>query len=556
MTIQLRGWQSDAVERGLKWYEEDRGPFLINAAPGTGKTICSIVIAMHLIRRKKIDRVIVIAPRKEVVRQWARDFKDITGRHMMRVTSVSDNEDSLTEHGVDVCATWAAIQNLSDAFQAMCRDKKTFIICDEHHHAAVEAAWGSSAESAFKDAAYSLVLTGTPIRSDGEETTWFAYDSKGRIDHPEQGTFSLSYGEAVDLLYCRPVSFHRHEGNFRVKLDDNEELRVSGQKGIENPESIRDIKAVQAALDYYLLACTPTYEKDGVTPNVRSYQGSMLQWGSSKLDNLRLRMPSAGGLVIAPNIEVADHMADLLEIIENERPTIVHTKTNNVEEKIEAFRNTSKRWIVSVGMVSEGVDIKRLRVLVYLPTARTELHFRQAIGRVVRSGGKEDDSRAYVIMPTHKLFEEYARRVEREMPAIHKSEGESKANEKVCGECGETNELNAETCSFCEKSFPVREEKFVACNACGGLNQISARDCQFCGADFRLNYTLELEEAFRMGAIIRGMELEESLVQESEDMSEQVRERILQDGDEVMLKFLRTFPEESFAKFKRIIDGD
>ena len=43
-------------------------------------------------------------------------------------------------------------------------------------------------------------------------------------------------------------------------------------------------------------------------------------------------------------------------------------------------------------MVSEGVDIPRLRVLVYLPML-TELAFRQAVGRVVRTFGYDDISR-------------------------------------------------------------------------------------------------------------------------------------------------------------------
>ena len=67
-------------------------------------------------------------------------------------------------------------------------------------------------------------------------------------------------------------------------------------------------------------------------------------------------------------------------------------------------------------MISEGVDIKRLRVLVYLPNAKTELAFRQSIGRVIRSMGPNDVSRAYVIMPILTVFDKYARRVEDEMP--------------------------------------------------------------------------------------------------------------------------------------------
>ncbi len=46
------------------------------------------------------------------------------------------------------------------------------------------------------------------------------------------------------------------------------------------------------------------------------------------------------------------------------------------------------RWLVSVLMVSEGVDIPRLRVGVYATPARTELFFRQVMGRFVRRTGQ------------------------------------------------------------------------------------------------------------------------------------------------------------------------
>ena len=55
-------------------------------------------------------------------------------------------------------------------------------VCDEHHHAAVEAVWGDSAMDAFNEAKYSIVLTGTPIRSDGKETTWFGFDAPTKFN--------------------------------------------------------------------------------------------------------------------------------------------------------------------------------------------------------------------------------------------------------------------------------------------------------------------------------------------------------------------------------------
>ena len=86
----------------------------------------------------------------------------------------------------------------------------------------------------------------------------------------------------------------------------------------------------------------------------------MLEWGIAKLDELKYRLPNAGGLVIAPNIIVAEYMSELLEMLTSKKPILVHSKTKNTEEKIDAFRHSNKDWLVSVAMISEGVDIKRL----------------------------------------------------------------------------------------------------------------------------------------------------------------------------------------------------
>ena len=53
-----------------------------------------------------------------------------------------------------------------------------------------------------------------------------------------------------------------------------------------------------------------------------------------------------------------------MEILEKEKPSLVHSKIPNADKHIESFRHSKKRWMVSVAMVSEGVDIKRLRLLI------------------------------------------------------------------------------------------------------------------------------------------------------------------------------------------------
>lgn len=550
--IKLRPWQEEATTKAINWLLKDRKDkhFLLNAAPGAGKTIAACTIARELFDRDEIDRVIVIAPRSEVVNQWSKDFNLVTQRPMSKVTGVDGNIDYL---GIDVCATWSAIQGLESGFHDLCNKNRTLVICDEHHHAAVEAAWGDSADSAFSNASFVLVLTGTPIRSDGAQSVWLAYHDSGAISHPTEGTYTLTYGQAVDLGYCRPITFHRHEGRFTVELDTGESTQVSGNEKTELPKNLKKIPGLQRALDYYKLTCTPQYIKGTTSPLMTGYQATMLEAAMIKLDDLRNRMPKAGGLVIAPSIEMAKYFVELIEIMEGEAPMLVHSQLPNAESRIAAFRNSSKKWLVSVAMVSEGVDIPRLRVLVYLPNARTELAFRQAVGRVVRTSTPDDDTRAYVVIPTLEAFEQYARRVEEEIP--HHKGKDKDAKTKKCPICNHENALGAAHCSACDHEFPKASPRLKPCPSCGTENPPGAKKCCMCGHSFDGEFNLKLDEALRTGAIIRGMDIPELEVVQAEGMADHVRTAILQSGDARLIKLLKVMPEEVLGHLKTILDS-
>jgi hypothetical protein len=262
-------------------------------------------------------------------------------------------------------------------------------------------------------------------------------------------------------------------------------------------------------------------------------------------------MPNAGGLIIAPSIEMADYFAQMIETIEGERPVIVHSDMPNADQRIRAFRNGDKRWIVSVAMVSEGVDIKRLRVLAYLPKAQTELAFRQAVGRVVRTLGPDDDTRAYVVMPSFHVFEEYAKRVENEMNPTHRAEP-GPPRSKVCPVCRDEVALTSTACPSCGHEFPPVEPRLKSCASCESLNPVGAAICQVCGSAFAPDFALTLDDALRQGAIVRGIELDEAEVLAGETIAPRVRQRMLSSGDETLVKIVRSLPEESWARLREI----
>jgi len=549
-TIKLRPWQSEAINKCLNWFLlKDKKRFLINAAPGAGKTICASVLAKELLEKKKIDRVIVIAPRNEVVKQWAEEYQFVTEKFMMKVTG---SDEDIVNNDTDICLTWASVSSLIDEFKILSKKYKTLVICDEHHHAAVNAVWGKGAESAFNNTLYSVILTGTPIRSDGEEPVWFAYNDEGKIEHPSEGTFNLTYGEAVNLGYCRPITFHRHEGKFEVEVDDNEFVKVSGTDEIKINKKLKSIKGIKEALNYYKLVCTPRFLGNNITPDPNSYQSTMIKYGIEKLQETKNRLHNAGGLVIAPNIFVAEHISKLLETITGEKPILVHSELVNSENKIASFRNSKKDWIVSVAMISEGVDIKRLRVLLYLPNSQTELSFRQAMGRIVRTMGPDDDSISHVVLPTYKIFESHARKVEEEMAAANVKP--KIVLTKKCPSCSTEIPSDVKNCPICKHVFEKLINNLKVCEKCKYENPMNSVKCESCGERFENDYKVELKEALRVGVIVRGLDLNEDEIQNYEAYKDDVRDNILKSGDETLLKLIKKLPDESFARLKKILD--
>ena len=134
MSLKLRKWQAEAIQKAEAWYASGEKTFLTDAAPGAGKTIFASALADRLIKKGTIERVISIAPRSQVTKQWGEEFTFVTGRPMMRVMS---SESGVDGYGLDLCLTWQSVDGLLPSLQAICQNFKTLVICDEHHHAAV-----------------------------------------------------------------------------------------------------------------------------------------------------------------------------------------------------------------------------------------------------------------------------------------------------------------------------------------------------------------------------------------------------------------------------------
>jgi superfamily II DNA or RNA helicase len=104
----------------------------------------------------------------------------------------------------------------------------------------------------------------------------------------------------------------------------------------------------------------------------------------ARLTAVREHHPEAGGLVVATDQEHAHGIADLMRRRLGTRAVVATSDDPTASKKILDFTTSEDHWLVAVRMVSEGVDIPRLRVGVFATTTTTELFFRQVVGRFVR----------------------------------------------------------------------------------------------------------------------------------------------------------------------------
>jgi superfamily II DNA or RNA helicase len=93
---------------------------------------------------------------------------------------------------------------------------------------------------------------------------------------------------------------------------------------------------------------------------------------------------------------------------------VLHTEAR-AAHKLSVFRDSREPWIVAVNMVSEGVDIPRLRVGVYATAAKTPLIFRQIVGRFVRTVPGRVPDPSWLYLPADPVLRGHAAEVETEL---------------------------------------------------------------------------------------------------------------------------------------------
>jgi superfamily II DNA or RNA helicase len=352
-SVRLRRWQGHALDR---FRERERSDFLAVATPGAGKTTLALVAARQFLAEFPDRRLIVVTPTQHLKSQWA-DAAEALDLHLETSWSAKDGRPPADTHGL--VTTYQQVAVSVEALVPLARD--AFVVLDEVHHAGDERAWGDAVAATFGGAHVRLALSGTPFRSDTLAIPFVHYNDDGLA----QPDVEYGYGDALaDGAVVRPVHFPRLGG-------DMEWIDADGHYTSASFEDVLDPTRASQRLRTAL-------STDG------EWLPNALERAHEQLKDVRRTHPGAAGLVIATDQTHAREVAEILRRRTGVKPVLVISEDSGASDRIAAFARGTEPWIVAVRMVSEGVDIPRLRVGVFATTTTTELFFRQAVGRLVR----------------------------------------------------------------------------------------------------------------------------------------------------------------------------
>ena len=358
-----RAYQIEAVKTIAEKIEAARRRFLMVLATGTGKTRVAVALVELLMRQERIQRVLFLADRRELVKQAIGAFKEhLPGAPRCWIEGGTIDKDAQIHF-----ATYPGMMSL---YRRLSPGYYDLIIADESHRSIYEKKSYGGIFDYFDSLL--LGLTATPTDFIDRNT----FDLFECLD--ESPTYYYGYDEAVRdkcLVPYRPVHVARTS------------FQIEGLKPGELPEDVK--QQVQA---------------QGVNPDQFSFEGSDLE---KKVTNTGTNdaivrefmencIKDATGTLPAKSIIFAISHKHALEIYKSFNllypdlqrrglAKVIDSRMERAEKTLDDFKNKDHpRVAISVDMLDTGIDVPAIRNLVFAKPIFSKVKFWQMIGRGTR----------------------------------------------------------------------------------------------------------------------------------------------------------------------------
>jgi DNA phosphorothioation system restriction enzyme len=373
--LRLRDYQIQAIK---VWFQNE-GSGILEMATGTGKTITSLAAAIKLLEAIKRLCIIIVAPYKHLVEQWANEAR-FFGFHPIlayeqRHAWESVVSSSLLSLQIDSCKHVCIITTKAtfdgDCFREMIssvKDVPILLIADEVHHLGAS----NIRKRLNNGIKYRLGLSATPERWYDEEGTETVreYFSPGVI-------FKFGLEDALKAGYLTPYNYYPHI--VELTEEENEEYKeitrkmvlfVNNKEDIQNNEQIKKLLIARARI--LNRAMNKLVELKKLMQQAQAHESThnLFYCGDAIVDGVR-------------------QVDSVVKMLGCEIGIRVHPFTSEENQKerqrlLHSFDSGDLQGLVAIRCLDEGVDIPSARTAYILASSTNPREFIQRRGRLLR----------------------------------------------------------------------------------------------------------------------------------------------------------------------------
>jgi type I restriction enzyme R subunit len=422
----LRPYQVEAnaaVEQAIR---ERKRKLLVTMATGTGKTVTMVNQAYRLMASGVARRVLFLVDRRALAAQAVRSFASFEAEPGLKFDKIySVYSQRFQQADLDEDAVWdpnvmpnslLSSPKLGDTFVYVCTIQRMTInlFGASHGLRANDEATDTEAEQLnIPIHAFDLIIADECHRgySVQELSIWrktldyfdaikvglTATPAAHTMAYFENLAFRYDYERAVREGYLVDYDVVRIRSDVRMNgvfLHKGEQVdSVDPETGVRQLDLLEDERAFDA----------PDVEKKVTSPDSNRKILEELKAYAEAHEQEHGRFPKT--LIFAdndvPHISHADELVRMARDIFNRGDAFVAKITGKVDrplQRIREFRNrTNPGIVVTVDLLTTGVDIPDLEYLVFLRTVKSRILFEQMLGRGTRRGDRHPDKSNFTV---------------------------------------------------------------------------------------------------------------------------------------------------------------
>lgn len=353
-----RDYQNEAIRRVTEGVGAAKRKFLLVMATGTGKTRTTIALVDTLLRAKRVQRVLFLADRRELVRQAMSEFKShLPNESLARIESGETSGARIQ---------FSTYPSMMQVYSRLSVGYYDLIVADESHRSIYQR---YKAVFDHFDAIH-LGLTATPT------------------DYIDHNTFELfDCGDGVPSYYYsyEQAVAEKNLVNYRV-LDAQTNFQLKGIQGDALPQPLQQMARDQ-----------------GVEPDELNFDGSDIEKGVINqgtndamvrefMDKSRkdIRGLPHKSIIFAVSHAHAKRLYESFnrlypELQRQGLAEIIDSHMERADSTLDDFKfRTMPRVAISVDMLDTGVDVPAIQNLVFAKPVFSKVKFWQMIGRGTR----------------------------------------------------------------------------------------------------------------------------------------------------------------------------